>query len=121
MRKTAKTVTFWDPLIDTDQLHCSAQAPTCHSSKRKTTSLKIIFRKSANINGSKHKSPPPPNHYKIHYKAYPCTLPLFQGCKPPNIHPQGAVTQSNFPLYYSSGLGHNGIEASFLQLLQHHW
>ena len=60
VRKTTKTVTFWDPLVETSQPHCSTQAPTHQSSKRETTSLKVSFDNPVCINGSKHKRPPQP-------------------------------------------------------------
>ena len=57
MRKTAKTFTFCDPLVDISQLYSSTHSPTGHSGMRKTTSLKVSFGNTLVIQGAKCKSP----------------------------------------------------------------
>ena len=42
MKKTAKTVTFWDPIVKDTPLHCSAPSPTSCCSMRKTASPKQV-------------------------------------------------------------------------------
>ena len=51
MRKTAKTVIFWDSLVDASPLHCSAPPHTSCHCMRKTTCLKVSYG-----NGTKCKS-----------------------------------------------------------------
>ena len=58
MRKTATCVTFWDPLVETNKPQHSTQAPTGHSSKKKTTHPKVSFNSPTYIKGSQCKSPP---------------------------------------------------------------
>ena len=56
-RKTAKKVTFPDPLVDTAPMHSSTCCHTSHSGMRKTASLKVSLSNISSINGAKHKSP----------------------------------------------------------------
>ena len=56
--KTAKIVTFQDPLVETSQPPCSTATPTPSSGRKKTASFKVIFATTMHIKGSKCKSPP---------------------------------------------------------------
>ena len=58
MGKTAKCVTFCDPLVDTTKPYSIAYSPTSCSHMRKTASLKVCFGNTSIIQGAKHKSPP---------------------------------------------------------------
>ena len=58
MRKTAKHVTFCNPLVDTTKLHSSTPSPTSYSSMRKAAPIKVSFSNTSTIQSAKCKSPP---------------------------------------------------------------
>ena len=85
--------------------------PSSHSSLRKTTSPKVKVGSTVTtyIKGTQQKSPPKnnttPQPTLVHSKIILSLLP------------EGAITLSDFPLFYLPGPGHYNIKVSLPQLL----
>ena len=111
MRKTAKTVTFWDPLVEVAPSHSSVPSLTSCHDMRKTTYTKVSISSS----GTECNTPTKPiKSILVHHLPPKATVPTKSTLK---VHsPPG-----DFPVFYCPGLGRNGIEVSHPQLLWHHW
>ena len=71
MRKTAKCVTFQNPIMESSQPPCSTPTHTSHGSKRKTAFPKVSIITSTHIKASKCKST---LHHLLHV---PLSTPLY--------------------------------------------
>ena len=123
LRKIAKCITFWNPLIDLDQPHCTSTPCGSSSGLRKTAKMKIVQFKdpidSVTINGTFHKGPSS-SSIKLPLPASKVNKPSPPTTKPKSalktIKPQ--VTFNTF--FHCCGPGHCHLEVSISWLLWYH-
>ena len=136
-RKTAKQVTFQDPISKTEGSHTCSNPPDSHHGKRKT-----MFPKGEEALTSSHcKTNSSNQEVKVGNSILSKTLPSPQVPNSPasktircptlanvpsqhyevnSLLPIGAVTPGDLPSQCGPGMGHYGLEKSLSRLFWHH-